>query len=109
MKNYNKIMKAIGDATKIGISIVISVALVEMANKAYYLVEPVFYHGDAIYDDVVRAIMNSNMYSSYKTEALEIIKRDRDSTYYKTAMHILRSNMYDSYKIDALRGIDSHE
>jgi hypothetical protein len=55
------------------------------------------------YHDAVKAIMNSDMWDSYKEDAMKLLKRDEDAAYYESAISIIESDSWDSYKIDMLK------
>lgn len=59
--------------------------------------------GDVNLSDAVDAIMNSDMFDSYKLDAVELLKTDGDSGYYKSVISAINSDMYDSYKIDVIK------
>ena len=73
------------------------------------LLNAIRYCGNVGYDDTVRAIMNSNMMSSYKTEAVSAVKCDGTSEYYRAVISTVNSDMMSSYKIDAIRNISKSE
>lgn len=53
--------------------------------------------------------MNSNMMSSYKTEAVSAVKRDGTPDYYRAVISTVNSDMIPSYKIEAIRNISKSE
>lgn len=59
----------------------------------------------ADYSGAIQAIMSSDMMSSYKKEAVEVIQKDRDADYYKSVIEVINSNMLSSYKIETLKKI----
>lgn len=73
------------------------------------LLDAIRYCGDVGYDDAIKAITNSNMMSSYKTEAITILKREQTSEYYRAVISTVNSNMMSSYKIDAMRNMSKTE
>jgi len=54
------------------------------------------------YSDAVRAIMDSDMFSSQKIEAVELLKRDSTSDYYKAVICVVNSDMFTSQKIETI-------
>lgn len=73
------------------------------------LLNAVRYCGNVGYDDAVKAIMNSNMMSSYKTEAVSAVKRDGTPDYYRAVISTVNSDMMSHYKIDAIRNMSETE
>ena len=59
----------------------------------------------ATYSEAVKVIMESSMFSSSKTRAIELLKRDQDSDYYAAVIAIVNSNMFASNKIEAIETI----
>lgn len=57
------------------------------------------------YGGAIEAVMNSDMMSSYKQEAVDVIQKDRDDDYYKAVIEVINSNMLSSYKIETIRKI----
>lgn len=56
------------------------------------------------YDAAVEAIMKSDMYSHQKRDALSVLKRDGDSSFYKAVIHIAKdSSMYSHDKVDMIK------
>lgn len=61
---------------------------------------------EADYGKAVEAIVNSNMWDSYKREALGILKKDETSSYYAGVIAIVKNDdMWDSYKIRSIEQI----
>ena len=61
------------------------------------------YYDKASFGDVVKVIMESDMYDSYKNKAISILPEDRDSEFYKAVISIIKSDMFDSYKLDSIK------
>lgn len=60
----------------------------------------------AKYDNAIKAIMNSGMYSHDKCEAAELIKRGEDAEYYKAIIHVAQdSRLYSYDKVELIRGL----
>lgn len=73
------------------------------------LLNAVRYCGNVGYDDAVKAIMNSNMMSSYKTKAVSAVKRDGTPDYYRAVISTVNSDMMSNYKIDVIRNMSKTE
>lgn len=54
--------------------------------------------GSVGYDDAVKAISNSSMYSGDKTKVLLALKRDGDTNFYRAIINTVKSSMYSSDK-----------
>lgn len=72
------------------------------------LLSAVRYSGNVGYDDAVKVIMNSNMLSSYKTEAISALDKDGTSDYYRAVISTVNSDMMSSYKVDAIRNMSKN-
>ena len=59
----------------------------------------------ADYSGAIKAIMCSDMMSSYKQDAIEAVLKDQDEVYYESVIEVVNSNMLSSYKIDTIRKI----
>lgn len=57
------------------------------------------------YNGAVKAIMNSDMLGSYKKEAVEAVKKDKDTEYYKSVIEVVNSNMLGSYRVETIKKI----
>lgn len=69
----------------------------EPATKSYS-------YTDATYGAAVEAIMDSSMYSHYKTEAIELLKRDETADYYRAVIRVVEDgSMYSHYKIEMIK------
>lgn len=73
------------------------------------LLNAVRYCGNVGYDDAVKVIMNSDMMSSYKTEAISVLKHDSTPDYYRAVISTVNSDMMSSYKVDAIRNMSKTE
>lgn len=61
----------------------------------------------ADYGGAVKAIMNSDMLSSYKQEAIKALKNDGSIDYYKAVIHVVYSSALSSYKVDMIQDLSS--
>lgn len=62
-------------------------------------------YGIVRYDDAVKVVVSSGMYSHDKTSIIEVLKRDGDSAYYGTVIAIAKSGMYSHEKVDSIKNI----
>lgn len=60
---------------------------------------------EADYSGAIKAIINSNMLSSYKQDAIEAVQKDRDAAYYKSVIEVVNSSMLGSYKVETIKKI----
>lgn len=91
---------AVGMAKK-GIRVIGPVAVAVMYNKSTIqkVIDEIRYNGNVGYDDVIKAITDSGMYSSDKCRAVELLKPDGSVEYYKAICSIVRSDGYSSSKL----------
>lgn len=62
--------------------------------------------GNARYSGAVNAIMESDMFSCDKTEAVSILKRDGDTEFYEAIVNIAKNNdMFSSDKLETIRAL----
>lgn len=57
------------------------------------------------YSDAIDVIANSDMFDSHKAKAIELLKKDGDTEYYKSVIKIIETDMFDSKKITAIETI----
>lgn len=102
--------ESVGKAIKIG-GMVGLYGLASMASKVSIndVIDHFRYSGDVSYSDAVNAIMESDMFDSYKKEAMKLVKKDSTIEYYKTVVTIVRSNMFSSYKLEAIANLNEEE
>ena len=59
------------------------------------------------YDGAIEAILNSDMMTSYKVDAVSLLKKDGEWGYYKAVVGVVQSDMLSSYKIDMIRSLSA--
>ena len=67
------------------------------------IVDDIRYSGNVGYDDAIKAIMESKMYSSDKCDAVSVVKVGEKSEYYKAIIRVVRSKGYSSDKITMIK------
>lgn len=60
---------------------------------------------EASYSGAIKAIMGSDMLSSYKKIAVDVLLKNQDEEYYKAVIEVINSNMLDSYKVETIKKI----
>lgn len=91
---------------KAGCAVVLPIVTVAFAEKgANYIIDKIRYGGKVGYDDAIRAILNSDMYSSARKEAIALVKTDGDAEYYRSVIYIATSDMYSSAKVETIRDL----
>lgn len=61
------------------------------------------------YSDAVGAIMDSGMFSHYKTEAVEALKRYESADYYRAIVRIVKdSSMYSHDKVKMIKHLSEN-
>lgn len=61
---------------------------------------------EASYGGAIKAIMDSDMLSSYKKVAVDVLLKNQDEEYYKAVIEVVNSNMFDSYKVETIKKIN---
>lgn len=59
--------------------------------------------GTVKYSDAVDAIMNSNMWSSDKAEAVVALNRDSNEELYKAVIHVANGTMWSNDKVEMIK------
>ena len=62
-------------------------------------------NSDDLYYEVVKTILDSDMWDSDKEELFDIIPRDESSSYYNIVIQILNSDSFDSTKVECIKNI----
>lgn len=82
------------------------VGVLLFSNAAASKLETMRYNvGKAGYDDAVRAIMNSGMWSTDKSKAVTLLKEDKSSEFYKAVIDIVRSSMWSEDKLKTIQSM----
>lgn len=63
------------------------------------------YRGEVGYDDAVRAILDSNMFSANKQDAISVLKTGESSEYYKAVIIAARSSMFSYDRFETIRSM----
>lgn len=71
------------------------------------VIDTIRYSGDVGYSDAVRAIMESDMFSSSKDEMIGLLKKDQNMEYYKSIIQVARSDMFSSNKVNIIKKFNS--
>ena len=106
MKNFNLDKEKIGKFAKKTCEFAIyGVATILSYVSVKDTLDVIRYSGIVDYGDAVHAIMNSDMLSSYKTKAVEILPKDGNSDLYKAIIGVVRSDMLSSNKVKSIENI----
>ncbi len=108
--NLWKITEYIANGVGIAIPIVAVVLREKKRKQETYevdLLAEIFSTAD--YDSAVASIMNSSMFDSRKVQAIELLKKDQQQTYYKAVISIVNSTMFDSRKVEAIEKLNSNQ
>lgn len=82
------------------------VGMLLFSNAAANKLETMRYNvGKVGYDDAVRAIMNSGMWSSDKSKAVTLLREDCSSEFYKAVIDIVRSSMWSEDKFKTIQNM----
>ena len=59
----------------------------------------------ASYGKAIKAILESDMLDCYKSDAIDVLRKDGDVEYYEAVIAIVNSDMLDCYKSDMIEKI----
>lgn len=109
--NKENIVKGLNcamDIAKKGIRVIGPVAVAVLYNRSAIqnVVEEIRYNGKVNYDDAVKAITDSHMYSGDKYEAVTLLKVGETPEYYKAITSVIRSNGYSSDKLALIKAMN---
>ena len=68
-----------------------------------------YYRGCVSYSDAVSAVLNSDMFSSAKEEAVKMIPKDGDNELYRSIIQIVNSDAFSSNKANMIKDICGKE
>lgn len=109
MKRIGDVAKGVGEIMLNGLAVALVIAaLGSEATRSKANDRRDYSYGrygyDYDYGDAVEAIMNSNMFSHCKSEAIDVLKRDEDANYYRAIASIVKdSDTFDNYKVEMIR------
>lgn len=109
-ENLWKITEYVANGVGIAIPIVAVVMREKKRKQETYevdLLAEMFSTAD--YDSAVASIMNSSMFDSRKVQAIELLKKDQQQTYYKAVISVVNSTMFDSRKVEAIEKLNSNQ
>ena len=66
-------------------------------------------YGNMKYDDAVKAIMKSSMWSNDKSKAVALLKTDCDPSFYKAIVNIANSSMWSNDKLKTIQNMCKNE
>ena len=99
-------LTTMGNVLKTGISIVAPILVTTVATgAAKQLQDKVQFAGVVGYGDAVKAILESDLYSSAMEEAISLLDKGRDVEYYKAIVRVVNSNTYSSAKLRMIKEI----
>lgn len=109
MKKLNINWEPIGKFAKTAFEVVVYGALAAASIKyGESITKNYGINAVTTYGDAVEAIMDSGMLSSYKTEAIALLKRDGTTDYYRSVIRVIEDDsMLSSYKIDMVKTLSN--
>ena len=93
---------------KKGIRVVGPIAVAAIYNRSAIqrVAEEIRFNGNVGYDDTIKAIVGSDMYSSDQCRAIDLLKVGETSEYYKAVVKVVRSVGYSSSKLAMIEAIN---
>lgn len=91
--NWGTVGKIAKEACEIAIYGLVAVATIKICEPATEKCDDTA----ATYGDAVRAIMDSDMFSHYKKDAVKLLKRDGTASYYKAIIHVVENDSMFSH------------
>ena len=65
--------------------------------------------GNVKYDDAIRAIMNSRMWSEDKSKAVSLLRKDGSSEFCKAIIDVANSSMWSNDKIETIQNMCNND
>lgn len=108
-ENVTKGFNAIKKVAKEGVKLAAPIASMVLISKASgRITDDLCNNGIVWYDDAVKAILNSNMWSEDKTTAISALKRGKDSAFYSAIIEVAKSSMFSADKLKTILSINEH-
>lgn len=99
-------LSAVGEYGKAVCAIVVPIVGATLVEKGVgEIVSKIRYSGKVKYDDAVRAILDSSMYSDAKKKSVALLKHDGDAEYYRAVVYITKSSMYTDAKVELIESL----
>ena len=99
-KSVGRFMGHVGEGMLYTFAAVTAWKLSDRSDR--YVVNPISVAGE--YDEAVDVIMRSDMTSYYKSEAIEALKQDGSSAYYRSVAYIVNDdNTTDYYRLEMIK------
>lgn len=102
-KGLHKTLEVVKTGVSIAAPFMITAALNGTTKRVQ---DKVRFCGDVGYDDAVRAILESDMFSSSMDEALKLLQKGKDQEYYKSVIRVVESDTYSSTKMTMIKTIN---
>lgn len=103
--NYGEVLGKIGNGIVEGCKVAFCVGLLALPYLSTSNTKTTTYSSKVGYDDAVKAIVSSGMYSHDKADLIEVLKKNADSAYYSAVISIVKSGMYSHEKVDTITSI----
>lgn len=87
-------------------AIVIPVVAMSVVDKGVNRIMDKIRYGNVKYDDAVRAILKSGMFSDAKQRTIYALKTDGNSEYYRSVIYVVESSMFSDAKVETIEGFD---
>lgn len=105
--NIGKVLISAVKIAKKGCDIALPiVGTVMAADLAKNILDDIRYSGKVGYDDAVKAILDSSMFSSQKQEAITVLRIGESSEFYKAVIRIARSSMLSYDRLETIRNMN---
>ena len=100
--NYGEVLGKIGNGVVEGCKVAFCVGLLALPYLSTSNTKSTTYTSKVGYDDAVKAIVSSDMYSHDMSTVIETLKKVADTTYYGAVISIVNSNMYSHEKVKTI-------
>lgn len=102
-------MSKVWNVAKVGAAYLIPIVATIVLNRSNEIVDEMRFSRAVGYDDAVRAITKSGMWSSDKAAAIKLIKRDETPEYYKAIVSTVSSGMWSQDKLLTIKNLNVEE
>lgn len=103
--DFGETLSKVGNGVVEGLKLALCVGLISLPYLSTGNTKRTVSYGKVGYDDAVKAVVSSGMYSHDKATVVGLLKQDASSEYYNAVISIVRSGMYSHEKINAIEKI----
>ena len=109
-KNVDNVLEGIGNLIIIGAKAAIPIMITSLAGKFSNKIGcAIEYSGTVTYNDAIKAINDSSMFSSDVQTVISNLETGRDSEFYRSVIYVANSKMFSSDKVKTILNMNKNK